>query len=426
MEAETPLVSVVLNTYNRPDLLRQSVASVLAQDYPNFEVIIVDDCSPDNTPEVVAGIVAQHPDRVRSLRLPENRGLAAARNAGIRAARGPLIAFQDDDDLWLPGKLTAQVEALRRHPECGLCYGKALEATPDGHPTHQVHGGSALGKTGDCFELMLRHHVIYSPCLLFSRQCVDTVGHMDETLRTAEDDDYYLRLTAHFRAAYVSEPIALVRQHQGRKTHGEWSDGRAVSCLLRVYTRLWEDLPARYEHVRGFVSGKCLQFWLGSRSRATDRSAPGETHASQTGPFPSRWLDYFEANNVLADAIVEDRVQAHPSASVRDSYLLASLEALGGRDLVAASQRSPRRRALLQCGLARQSLKRGNLRGGLHHTRRAVALSPCLAGRHILAPSPGLVFRAGWAAVVRRWAVAMIAVTPQQLEGGEAHGSTDE
>jgi len=112
---DRPLVSAIVTTYNRADLLPEAVESVLSQDYPSFEVIIVDDCSEDTTPEVIAGIVRAE-DSVRGVRLAQNSGTAGARNAGLREARGPLIAFQDDDDLWMPGRLTAQVVRWRGQP----------------------------------------------------------------------------------------------------------------------------------------------------------------------------------------------------------------------------------------------------------------------------------------------------------------------
>ncbi|NLE96012.1 MAG: glycosyltransferase family 2 protein [Dehalococcoidia bacterium] len=251
---DTPLVSVILNTYNRADLLPCSVESVLVQDYLNFEVIIVDDCSSDNTPEVVAHIVANHSDRVRSIRLEENVGLAGARNVGIRAARGPLIAFQDDDDIWLPEKLSAQVKALSRHPECGMCYGRALVATADGVRTARVFGGSGRGRTGDCFELMLRWHVILGPALMVRLPLLHEVGLFDETLRTAEDTDLFLRLTVEYSAVYLDQPLVLVREHGERKTRAEKSSGLRMRSYLSLYERLWDALPAARESLRGLVA----------------------------------------------------------------------------------------------------------------------------------------------------------------------------
>lgn len=243
-------------------MLLQSVASVMAQDYPNFELIIVDDCSADNTPEVVAGLHDQHGDRVRGLRLPQTSGVSASRNAGLRAARGSLIAFLDDDDLWLPGKLAAQVRALEKQPECGLCYGKALRALADGSPTRQVYGGSARGRTGDSLYPMLRHHAIICSTLMVRASVFDKVAAFDETLTTGEDTDLFLRLAAAFPGVYLNRPLTLMRQHLNRKTRTEAGDGTQARCCLTLFGRLWGEETFKREPLRGLVAGKLAGAFL--------------------------------------------------------------------------------------------------------------------------------------------------------------------
>ena len=150
-----PLVSVLVPTFNRAHLVPEAIRSVLSQDYAPFEVVVVDDGSTDDTATVINQEFGR---RIRYIR-QENAGPGAARNTGIRASSGEYIAFQDSDDIWLPGKLRAQVDALNRHPECALVYGKALSGTADGRPTDRVYGGSGRGHTGDSFELMLRQKI---------------------------------------------------------------------------------------------------------------------------------------------------------------------------------------------------------------------------------------------------------------------------
>ena len=111
-----PLVSVVMPAYNAGPYIEQAIRSVLEQDYPNIELIVVDDGSKDGTPEAVEALFG---DRVRVLR-QKNGGPAAARNLGIRASNGTLLAFLDADDVWLPGKLQAQVSYMLAHPDIGL------------------------------------------------------------------------------------------------------------------------------------------------------------------------------------------------------------------------------------------------------------------------------------------------------------------
>src|SRR5438045_2731868 len=113
-----PDVSVVIPSYNRAHLIGETLDSVLAQDVPGMEILVVDDGSTDATEAVVLG---RYGDRVRYVR-QANGGPACARNTGIREASAPLIAFLDSDDLWSPGKLRKQLEMLRRDPSLGLVF----------------------------------------------------------------------------------------------------------------------------------------------------------------------------------------------------------------------------------------------------------------------------------------------------------------
>jgi glycosyltransferase involved in cell wall biosynthesis len=117
------LVSVIIPVHNRADLLREAVASVVAQSYRPIEIIIVDDGSTDGTPQTIAGLESRHPDLVCSIR-QGNSGPGVAREAGRKGARGEYIQYLDSDDLLLPGKLSAQVAALKERPDAGVAYGR--------------------------------------------------------------------------------------------------------------------------------------------------------------------------------------------------------------------------------------------------------------------------------------------------------------
>ncbi len=303
MPDHLPLVSVIIPTYNRADLLPQAVDSVLSQDYPSFEVIIVDDCSQDNTPEVVASITEKHGARVRSIRLPANSGPAAARNAGIRAAHGPLIAFQDSDDIWLPGKLTAQVAALQKHPECGLCYGKALVATPEGAATGAVYGRTDQGRTGDNFGPLLSHNPILTPTIVVRSCALHQVGLFDESLPTAEDTDLFLRLTVKCPAVYLSDPTVLVRQHEGRMTLADSRVGRQARCWLKAYGRAWDTLPQLREPLRGLVAGRLAMSVLAVAEHESGVSLDQQALEDIMNANPE-WFDHSGALWHIADRLV--------------------------------------------------------------------------------------------------------------------------
>lgn len=204
-----PAVSIVVPTYNRPQLLRRALVSVLAQTFADFEVLVVDDGQSDET----AALVATCADpRLRYLRQPENRGVAAARNRGIGEARGQFVAFLDDDDEWLPAKLARQVALFGRAPaEVGLIC--------TGFETVLADGSRIFGPTparGDVFKNLLARNVLQgaNSSALIRRQIVTDIGFFDEVLPAIEDYDYWLRISRRYRVDCVAEP--LVRYYDDR------------------------------------------------------------------------------------------------------------------------------------------------------------------------------------------------------------------
>lgn len=206
--AGTPLVSVVIPAFGRADTLPRAMESVLAQDWPSLEVLVVDDASPDATPEIVAGFAAADP-RVRHLRQPENRGVAAARNRGIREASGPLVAFLDADDEWLPDKLGRQVEALRSAgPGTGLVYTGVESVGARGE--REVVRAQLRGHV---FARMLARNILHGApsSALVRRSVFATIGLFDESLPAAEDYELWLRLTRFYAVEAI--PTPSIRYH---------------------------------------------------------------------------------------------------------------------------------------------------------------------------------------------------------------------
>jgi glycosyltransferase involved in cell wall biosynthesis len=187
--AVAPLVSVVIPTYNRGHCIAACIDSVLAQTLGDFEIIVVDDFSADDT---AARVAAFADPRISYLPLPSNQGGAVARNAGIGQASGEFVAFLDSDDLWLPEKLAKQVEGMRlAGPKCGLSYTWLRCVDDDGAETMLIHPEI----DGDCFERMLVSNFIGSfSNLVVRRALLVEEGGLDENFRSCQDWDLLIRL----------------------------------------------------------------------------------------------------------------------------------------------------------------------------------------------------------------------------------------
>jgi hypothetical protein len=199
----TPAVSVILPTHNRAALLAASAGSVLAQDFADLELLVVDDGSTDDIAEAVRRL---DDPRARVLRRATRGGPAAARNSGVAAARAPLLAFQDSDDTWLPGKLSRQLAGLPQSSEamsiCGVLRGERS------HWRHFPH--AALRSAGPlAYEQVLSHPFAYAQSWLVPRAALVAAGGFDESLPVWEDWELLIRLATRLRVHVV--PDVLVR-----------------------------------------------------------------------------------------------------------------------------------------------------------------------------------------------------------------------
>ncbi|MBC7104582.1 MAG: glycosyltransferase family 2 protein, partial [Firmicutes bacterium] len=180
-------VSVVITAYNAAGFLERAVTSVLGQTVPVSEVVVVDDASEDETP-AVAGALARGHARVRYVRREENGGASAARNEGVRRARGAWIAFLDADDAWLPEKLERQFAALERNPRAAWAYCDGWHADAALRPTpHRLSHGLGCASEGWIYRHLLAGEFVWPSTTIFRREVFAAVGLFDEDLRGCED-----------------------------------------------------------------------------------------------------------------------------------------------------------------------------------------------------------------------------------------------
>ena len=202
-------VTVIMPVRNGERTIRESIASALAQTHRDFELLVVDDGSTDNSRAVAAGT----PDpRVRLLP-GERRGVSAARNRGIEASRGELVAFLDADDLWRPDKLERQVAAFARDPRLGAAY-CWLDVLDPGAERPRV--GMRETHHGDVYRALLAGNIIGNGSNLMARRsALDAVGGFDEDLEGAEDWELAVRLAARHPFACIEAPLVIYRQTPG-------------------------------------------------------------------------------------------------------------------------------------------------------------------------------------------------------------------
>lgn len=220
-----PAASIVITTYNRARLLPRAIES--AQNAgSDLEIIVVDDCSSDDTADVCSKISDIH-----YVRLSRNQGLASARNAGIAESSSEFIAFLDDDDLRLPGSLDKQLSAIVTDDRIGFCYGQALIGDAQRQlPTGEIYPLDC--PHGDIFWDLLENNFIPMPAVVARKSSLLSEGGFNVNLPLVEDWDMWLRLSERFLVAAVAEPMAIYRKAAG--SSGQMCSDSAALCKQAV------------------------------------------------------------------------------------------------------------------------------------------------------------------------------------------------
>ena len=252
------LVSVVLPTRNRAELLQRTLGTVLAQGLPALEVIVVDDASTDGTPVLLAGL---RDERIRTIRHPGRRGVAAARNIGVDAAAGRWVAFLDDDDLWAPNKLSRQVDALL---DSGARWVLDGAVVVDGRL--RVIGAQPPPSVPNLASALLVSNVVPGGAsgVVAERSLVVDAGGFDTSLALLADWDLWTRLALRAPAAALSQPLHAYQVHGGSMSARD----RNGEAELRTV----EEKYARDREARGVaLNREAFAFWLADRRQRGHR-----------------------------------------------------------------------------------------------------------------------------------------------------------
>ena len=214
----TPLVSVIMPTYNTACYVQESIDSVLEQDYPSIQLIVIDDGSTDETVD----IIRRYGERVVLL-TQKNQGAAVARNTGLAAAEGEYIAFLDSDDVWLPGKLSAQVAYLDSHPDIGMVFSRWQTWQPDDTGQFpaaetfaadcQTPPGIVAERSGWLYNGLLFTSLLHTITVMARRSLIHEVGDFDTALKRGQDYDYWLRASRVTEIHQLDRVFALYRLH---------------------------------------------------------------------------------------------------------------------------------------------------------------------------------------------------------------------
>jgi len=225
----TPAVSVIVPTYNHGRYILEALDSVFGQTFRDFEVIVVNDGSPDDTAEVLRPLAEA--GKIRYFEQP-NGGQAAARNRGLREARGEFIAYLDDDDLWPPDKLEWQVEALRAGGDLLVVYGRVAFLGQEAAESP----GAETTSTGMIHEDLCAGNRICSPGqTLIRTESLRAVDGFDAAIRGTDDWDLWLRLSEKGPFQYSSRLALVYRLHENNASRNRWSMYRNLMRVVRKH-----------------------------------------------------------------------------------------------------------------------------------------------------------------------------------------------
>jgi glycosyltransferase involved in cell wall biosynthesis len=259
VKSKNPLVSVILPTYNRGWILTEAIDSVLAQDYKEYELIVVDDGSTDNTRE----ILDTYGQNIIVLR-QTNKGVSAARNRGIAEAGGQLIAFLDSDDLWLPRKLSRQVDFFNLNPDAVINQTEEI----------WIRNGVRVNPkdrhrkpSGIIFERSLGLCLVSPSAVMIQKTLFDAIGVFDENLPACEDYDLWLRISCRYPVDLIDTPLIIKRGGHGDQLSRAAGLDRFRIQSLKKIIESGQLTESQYRAAVCSLQDKCAIYVGGCRKR---------------------------------------------------------------------------------------------------------------------------------------------------------------
>lgn len=203
------LISIIIPTFNRGDYLFRAIKSVFSQSYKNYELIIVDDGSTDNTLELLAPLIKSNEIKYYK---QENSGVSSARNLGIKNSSGDLVSFLDSDDEWLPNKLQEQINFLAANPHIKIVYGDEQWIRRGIRVNQKAFHKKSGGKI---FKACVEQCLIAPSSVLLQRSLIDEMGGFDDNFIVCEDYDLWLKISSTYEIGFIAH--ALIIKHGGHE-----------------------------------------------------------------------------------------------------------------------------------------------------------------------------------------------------------------
>ncbi|MBY6032512.1 glycosyltransferase [Marinobacter daepoensis] len=247
MSVKKPLISIITPTFNRAEFIVEAVESVMAQSYPHFEFLIVDDGSTDNTVELLQPFLEDN--RVRLFQ-QENQGQSVARNVALAESSGDFICFLDSDNYWPLDKLENQLRLFDEHPGVDILYGDNVIIDEHGKEVSRKNMTRYSGKIAAC---MIRDNCVAMNTTMARRRCFDEMGGMSGKRRVADDYDLWLRFSAKYEFRYEPEYWAWYRVMDDQISSDKTRRFQVNENIIRDFRRDYPEALSSKEFDQGFA-----------------------------------------------------------------------------------------------------------------------------------------------------------------------------
>lgn len=307
-----PFISVIIPNYNYGHFIKNCLKSILAQALTDYEVIVIDDGSTDNSREVVESMMPEFDGKLRYY-FQNNQGVAVARNTGLDLANGKYIAFLDADDIWHDHALQALVERMISDPNLGLVYGNAeFRSAATGKPMGRrfYKGSKHIPYHGNCLDkLVIYGDFIVTSACISKKQILIEEGRFDERFKVGEDYDMWMRISGKYPIGYIDQVLCERSRHEKSTSRNYFAGAKARYLILKkilgLYPELNSTIPekeiSRIKYVLYYELGR--QYILNSRPKR-GRALFAYALSISVNPFRSKIYLYYLAAYPLFQELV--------------------------------------------------------------------------------------------------------------------------